>query len=278
MRPVNLSGFAGRIILSTLMNQPETALRPPRRPYRPPVGIPLPRQHRVASALASIAVHVAIIFLLLGPILAHEMMMAPYEGAGGPDRAGGGGGSRGTVTERATYIEVAPPPPVQRQPSLQPQIVPPPEVRPPEPQAPATPTPLTVQPSQLPGAGTGGDGSGGTGPGSGGGVGSGSGTGTGSGVGAGTGGGTERVYPPYVTNLALLPIPVPAKVRPYTLVAVFEVDEKGNARLLHFNETKDSGYNRRIRAMLQEVRFRPAVRADGTPVKDTTSITASAPL
>jgi mevalonate pyrophosphate decarboxylase len=86
------------------------------------------------------------------------------------------------------------------------------------------------------------------------------------------------VYPPYVTNLALLPIPVPSKVRPYTLVAVFEVDERGNARLLHFNETRDSNYNKKIRAMLDEVRFRPAVRADGTPVKDTTSITASAPL
>jgi mevalonate pyrophosphate decarboxylase len=71
---------------------------------------------------------------------------------------------------------------------------------------------------------------------------------------------------------------VPSRVRPYTLVAVFEVDEKGNARLLHFNETRDADYNRKIRAMLEEVRFRPAVRADGTPVKDTTSITASAPL
>ena len=76
----------------------------------------------------------------------------------------------------------------------------------------------------------------------------------------------------------MLPVPVPAKVRPYTLVAVFEVDERGMARLLHFNESKDAGYNRKIRAMLAEIRFRPAVRADGTPVRDTTSIVAEARL
>ena len=57
-----------------------------------------------------------------------------------------------------------------------------------------------------------------------------------------------------------------------------EVDERGNAKLLHFNESKDSDYNRKIRAMLQEIRFRPATRADGTPVRDTTTIVAEAKL
>jgi hypothetical protein len=73
-------------------------------------------------------------------------------------------------------------------------------------------------------------------------------------------------------------MPVPRSVRPYTLVAIFEVDETGKARLLQFNETKDKDYNRKIRAMLEEIRFRPAVRADGTPVRDTTSIVAEAKL
>lgn len=76
----------------------------------------------------------------------------------------------------------------------------------------------------------------------------------------------------------MLPVPVPSKVRPYTLVAVFEVDETGRARLLQFNESKDSGYNKKLRAMLAEIRFRPAVTADGTPVRDTTTITATARL
>ena len=126
--------------------------------------------------------------------------------------------------------------------------------------------------------GTGNDGGRGSGPGTGGGVGSGEGTGRGSGNGPGTGGGTGRIYPPYVTNLALLPMPVPSRVRPYTLTAVFEVDERGNAKLLSFNESKDSDYNKKIRAMLQEIRFRPATRADGTPVRDTTTIVAEAKL
>lgn len=73
-------------------------------------------------------------------------------------------------------------------------------------------------------------------------------------------------------------MPVPRGVKPYTLVAVFEVDESGKARLLQFNETKDRDYNRKIRAMLEEIRFRPAVRADGTPVRDTASVVAEARL
>lgn len=265
--------------------EPPPAKSGHRRPYRPPIGIPLPKQNRATSAVASILLHAIIIFLIIGPVIAHDMIVSRNEGAGGKGPAGGGGGgNRGGAPERAMYIEVAPPPPPQRQPSPQPQVVPPPVVRPPEPRPdPPAVEPIPVAATKLPLAasgagGTGSDGSGGSGPGTGGGVGSGVGTGVGSGNGPGTGGGAGRVYPPYVTNLALLPVPVPSRVRPYTLVAVFEVDEKGNARLLHFNETRDADYNRKIRAMLEEVRFRPAVRADGTPVKDTTSITASAPL
>jgi len=157
-----------------------------------------------------------------------------------------------------------------------------PEVVPPAPPVTTVPEPTAVSvgtriPTPGVGGGTGSDGSGGTGPGTGGGVGSGVGTGRGSGTGPGTGGGPGDIYPPQVTNLAILPIPVPSKVRPYKLVAYFEVDESGNAKLLRFNPSNDSGYNRKIRLMLAEVRFRPAVRQDGTPVRDTTWITAEAP-
>ncbi|MCC7195623.1 MAG: hypothetical protein IT356_08725 [Gemmatimonadaceae bacterium] len=241
----------------------------------------------MTSIAASILLHAIIAFLILGPVIAHDMIVSRNEGAGGKGPAGGGGGGRrGGGPERALYIEVAPPPPAAAQERQTPQVpqpvvapqpvVKPPELKPELPTAEPLPTAVSKLPGTGSGAGTGGDGAG-SGTGTGGGVGSGSGTGTGSGNGPGTGGGSSRVYPPSVTNLALLPLPVPAKVRPYTLVAVFEVDEKGNARLLHFNESRDAGYNRKIRAMLDEVRFRPAVRADGTPVKDTTSITASAP-
>lgn len=257
----------------------------PRRRYRPPIGIPLPKQNRATSAVASILLHALIIFLIIGPIIAHDMLVSEAEGAGGKGPAGGGGGGRrGGAPEQATYIQMAPPPPPQQTVAPRPQVIQPPLVKPPEPQ-PVLPTaePIAVRTTALPMAvagtgGTGSDGTNGTGPGTGGGVGSGEGTGRGSGNGPGTGGGAGRVYPPYVTNLALLPIPVPSRVRPYTMTAIFEVDETGHARLLHFNETRDASYNKKIRAMLDEVRFRPAVRADGTPVKDTTSIVASAPL
>lgn len=246
----------------------------------------------MGSAVASILLHALVIFLIIGPIIAHDVISRANEGAGGTTPPGGGGGGRrGSGAERATYVELAPPPPpaaaspAQSVPPVAPQVVPLPAVKPPE-----APLPMPIEPAALTstapmrlpdagvGGGTGSDGSRGSGPGRGGGIGSGEGTGIGSGNGPGTGGGAGRVYPPYVTNLALLPVPVPSRVRPYTMTAVFEVDETGHARLLHFNESRDAEYNRKIRAMLAEVRFRPAVRADGKPVKDTTSIVASAPL
>jgi hypothetical protein len=119
------------------------------------------------------------------------------------------------------------------------------------------------------GGGSGSDGTAGSGPGSGGGIGSGIGTGRGSGVGPGTGAGADSIYPPTLITLALPPLDTPKKLRPYTLVALFDVDERGNTKLIGFNETGDSGFNRKVRAVLREVRFRPAVRGDGRPVRDT---------
>ena len=124
--------------------------------------------------------------------------------------------------------------------------------------------------------GSGNDGTAGSGPGRGGGVGSGVGTGRGSSTGPGTGGGDATIYPPAVVSLPILPLPIPPKVRPYRMVAQFEVDSLGNAKLLAFNPSRDAGYNRRIREMLLEIRFRPAVRADGTPVKALAVVTAEA--
>ncbi|MBM4194454.1 MAG: hypothetical protein FJ202_08775 [Gemmatimonadetes bacterium] len=258
----------------------------PRPKYRPPIGIPTPNQNSVGSAFASVVVHAIIVFLLIGPIFIRQVVLTENQAAGGRGPAGGGGGGNrgGAVAERVSYVEMTPPPPAPRsQPAVLPQPVP---VKPPEPKPEQPKQDPVTEPSPPPAAaatgtgngGTGSDGTGGSGPGSGGGVGSGVGTGRGSATGPGTGGGPGRVYPPTVTHLAVLPLPVPSKVRPYTMVAVFEVDERGQARLLTFNETKDSGYNKKVRAMLEEIRFRPAVRADGTPVRDTTTVTAEARL
>ncbi|MFN4772563.1 MAG: hypothetical protein ACK5N1_11095, partial [Gemmatimonas sp.] len=124
------------------------------------------------------------------------------------------------------------------------------------------------------GVGTGNDGSGGTGPGSGGGVGSGVGTGRGSGVGAGTGGGPGTVYPPAPTELFLPPLPVPNKAKG-TIVVVFDVDSTGKVLDLQFSPTKDGAYNRKLREALVAIRFRPAVNAQGVPVRARAEITYS---
>jgi hypothetical protein len=80
-----------------------------------------------------------------------------------------------------------------------------------------------------------------------------------------------------VIALPILPLPVPKKVRPYKMVAYFEVDTLGNATLLDFNPSNDRGYNKRIREMLSEIRFRPAVMRSGKAVLDTAIVTAEAP-
>lgn len=271
---------------------PEPEPEKPKRPLRPLHGIPDPERRTGAGWLVSGLLHALIILALILPPLVGKILeeQAPG-GAGGAGAAGGGGGGSGgtggaIVPERIRYLQVetpvgtpTPTPPVKPTPT--PAPTPPPEPVP-EPQA---AQPQVAAPASSPavsatagtGGGSGRDGSSGNGSGSGGGVGSGIGTGRGSGVGAGTGGGNDQIFPPTVTNMAILPIPVPNRVRPYRMVAQFEVDERGNSRLIGFNPSRDRGYNAKIREMLAEVRFRPATRADGTPVRDTATITAEAP-
>lgn len=155
-----------------------------------------------------------------------------------------------------------------------------PKISPPKPQ-PAKPTPIppilgpaAPSASTVPGTGigTGGAGTGGAGPGTGGGTGSGTGTGTGSGTGPGTGGGPGRDYPPTPTQFFLPPLPAPPSLKGYHLTAFFDVDEKGNAKLLGFNPSPDRGYNGKLRDVLLALRFKPGVKADGTPVRDTVDI------
>lgn len=95
-------------------------------------------------------------------------------------------------------------------------------------------------------------------------------------MGPGTGGGEGEIYPPSVVSLPVLPLPIPGKVRPYHMVAYFDVDTLGNAKLISFTPSKDGGYNKRVREMLLEIRFRPAVRANGMAVRDTAVVTADA--
>ncbi|MEO7966233.1 MAG: hypothetical protein ABIT38_20215, partial [Gemmatimonadaceae bacterium] len=279
----------------TLSNIPRLLAKRP--PLRPPVGIPSRDESRRTGTIASILLHALVIFLVIAPpiFLATTIDFDPKQGAGGAGPSGGGGGgSRGTggapsFRERMQYLvlpkaaiptppvpEIPPPKPVEEKKPVPPKP-PPPE---PTPTPPVTPPPTTAAISTDAsvttgtGGGSGKDGTAGSGPGSGGGVGSGVGTGRGSGVGSGTGGGSDAIYPPAVVSLPILPLPVPGKVRPYKMIAYFEVDTMGNAKLLAFNPSNDGGYNKRIREMLGEIRFRPATRVNGRPVVDTAVVTA----
>lgn len=268
--------------------------QPPRRPLRPLHGIPEPERRSRSGWFVSGLLHAIILTaLLLPPLVGRILQDQNPGGAGGPDAAGGGGGGSGgtggvITPERINYVDVAPgtptpPPPVETpQPTLTPVPPPPPE---PEPvpqaaqaqQAPAAPSAGTTAPTPGTGGGSGSDGSAGNGPGSGGGVGSGIGTGRGSGIGPGTGGDGSGITPPRAIVAVMLPTPVPRRVRPYRMVANFDVDERGNARLIGFTPSNDRGYNLKIREMLEGFRFRPATRADGTPVRDTAVVFAEAP-
>lgn len=270
-----------------------------RRPYRPPIGIPGHREPRKEATVAALALHLLLILLVLLPtiLVSNQLLDYVQQGAGGPGPAGGGGGGNQSfpgrikyTPEKVDFLKLETQKSVPKEEVVKPKvetIKPPPELTPP-PQP--DPPPVAKADSAASaaarvdstskevgaGRGTGNDGTSGTGPGRGGGEGSGVGTGRGSGTGPGTGGGDGTIYPPTVVALPILPLPIPAKVRPYRLVAQFEVDSLGNATLLAWNESKDRGYNRRVKEMLQEIRFRPAVTMNGRPVKAIAVVTAEA--
>ncbi|HEY0997814.1 MAG TPA: hypothetical protein VGD77_17625, partial [Gemmatimonadaceae bacterium] len=268
---------------------PSAPVRSRRGRALPHVTMALPAARRRWSTMVSLALHAGVIALLLWDFVpeGREHIARIALGAGGEGPAGGGGGGRrGTggspaaTPEKLEYVRVAPPPPppvAQVAPPVTTQVVPPvvPPVTPPpvvQPTAPAVQAPVPVTGgivSAVPGTGggTGSDGSGGSGPGSGGGVGSGVGTGRGSGTGPGTGGGTQANFPPTPTEMFLPPMPIPAGARGFHLIAEFDVDETGRVVGFTFTETRDGGYNRKIRDVLKSIRFRPGTKPDGTPIR-----------
>ncbi len=266
------------------MDQSDERAQQP-RPYRPPIGIPEGRENRPLGIVVSIALHVAIALLLLVPFATH-VVTPILQGAGGPGPAGGGGGGRGGTggarlpsNENLRFIQVAP-----ETPAAKPVVPPPQPVVPPKPAEIPRPTPppeprpdtsatiksqpaLAIAPVPGTGGGSGTDGTNGAGPGSGGGTGTGVGTGRGSGVGPGTGGGMQANYPPLPIEMFLPPMPIPDRLRGFRMIAEFDIDEMGRVVSFTFTETKDGGYNRKIREVLRSIRFRPGSRPDGTPIR-----------
>ena len=73
----------------------------------------------------------------------------------------------------------------------------------------------------------------------------------------------------------LPPSGVPDRIRPYEIVAQFDVDERGKVIKFTFNPSKDRDYNRKVEAMLKEVRFNPATTFEGVPIRTTAVIRIS---
>ena len=249
--------------------------------YRPPIGIPLAKNRRTVGFVVSVLMHILVILLLIVPFTSPELLREVMGAGGAGPAGGGGGGNRGTggspKNERVQFVNVAPPP----RPTVLPPLVKPPEIKPivpPPVEPPPTPSPKPPTPSTATdaaetksavvgtGGGAGADGSAGAGTGSGGGVGTGVGTGKGTSVGPGTGGGPGTIYPPSPIELFLPPLPIPNKAKGEVLVE-FEVDSTGKVLNILFNETKDGGYNKKLREAFQAMRFRPGVNGLGVPVR-----------
>jgi protein TonB len=221
-------------------------------------------------------VHALILFLFLAPVLSTSSFHGENVlGGGGEGPAGGGGGGNGGSHERLEFVRVRSDPTTL---PVAPPIIPPVKPPAPKPVVPSLVTPEPIPPangvveSGVSVGATGVVGGPGSGPGTGGGVGSGIGPGRGSAIGPGTGGGPGKDYPPTPREVFLPPLPQPASVRGHHLRAWFDVDEKGNSALLSFEKSRDNGYNRLLEQTLKATRFRPGVRADGTPKRDTAMI------
>ena len=266
----------------------------------PVAGFARRKQSRWQGWLASLLAHLFLLLLLIGvEQRSTTLELRRVDGAGGATPVGGGGGSPGGAAggggvhgERVQYVALppAPAPTPVTAPALVPPLLPPVVAVPPKPQpvhplhppavvspapTPSIPTSPSAVRSDTPGIGSGvagaatGAGSGGAGPGTGSGVGSGEGTGKGSGTGPGTGGGADTTYPPTLRQMFLPPLPAPPKLRGFHLVARYDVDSIGRGTLLAFTPSPDGDYNRRLRETLRSMKFRPAVRRDGAPVRDT---------
>jgi protein TonB len=259
-----------------------------RPPYRPPIGVPSRRDSRWAGAI-SLLLHALLLAIMIVPLLIVHDAVDANRGAGGAGAAGGGGGgsSGGArnpfVRENLRFVHVAPPPPppapVPKATTIVPPVpkpIPPPTpvvqpppapVPPPTAVAPPAPDTTAATTGATVGAGNGAGATGGpgAGPGTGGGTGTGTGPGRGSGVGPGTGGGEGTIFPPTAELMIIPELPVPGGLKGKTFVVHFEIDEQGRVARVDV-ATGNSGYDRKLRDRYMQTKWRPAHRADGTPV------------
>jgi hypothetical protein len=78
----------------------------PRRPYRPPIGIPTKGEPRAQATAAAVVLHLLLVLLVLAPTLVVGRQLLDYtqRGAGGPGPVGGGGGGFQSFPGRIKYV------------------------------------------------------------------------------------------------------------------------------------------------------------------------------
>jgi hypothetical protein len=226
-----------------------------------------PRPYGVA---ASVALHAAIVLLLLIPLLKRDFARVLTAGESLTTRSGGGGGRVAYITlptpkapARAT-VNVTPPlatPPA----IVVPTPTPPPEIPPPTPEAQVAVAAVAVDSSR---GGTGGPVSGGE-PGEGGGTGGGVGEGAGPGAGPGSGErGAGRA--PQIRHQVIPPENPPKELRGVELRITFMVDESGRPVRVEVDPPiQDKKFARKLTESMLSYRFRPALGPDGRPVAST---------
>jgi hypothetical protein len=73
-------------------------------------------------------------------------------------------------------------------------------------------------------------------------------------------------------------MPIPERLREFCIIAEFDVDENGNVLGFTVTDTKDGAYNRRLRGVLRDFRFRPGANQDGAPVRMKAQVRYNCPL
>lgn len=249
------------------------------RRYRPPLGLPetKDRRGRWRGVALSTALHALAGCLLIVVTAMPTVPRVDRRSRGLLTGLRGGGGAR-AGQERLHWLRPSAPSPQPRRPPVRPPhptarpLVIQPTLPPPVPPtpAPSVPAPATTNETGSTGAVAQGNGAGG---GTGGGQGPAVGPGVGNAVGPGTGG-TPGASKFKAQPMEILPPSLgdPPRDRPFHLVATFEVSERGEGHLLSMTQSKDGGFNRRVREDLEMFRFKPAMLPNGTPVKDTVEV------
>ncbi|MGH7703325.1 MAG: hypothetical protein ACREMO_09545 [Gemmatimonadales bacterium] len=243
-----------------------------------PLNLALPPARRGKGGLAGSLLFHLLLFVLLVPLVDHDLGRPLPVANRSPGGEGSGGGDGGRIAGYISLPVIRPPAGVAT-PAAAPPVISPDVVRTspslPAPGLPAeTTTVASIPTGSEPGAGGVAEGGAGAGPGEGGRTGGGFGPGAGSGVGAGGQG--ARGQAPEARQIILPPEDRPKALRGQSVRVTFLVGADGTVLRVDIDpEIQDRGYAKRFIEVMQKYQFRPARAPDGTPITGTTTITVT---